>query len=65
MVLHLKEEDPERKRIEKSCDLVNPEEIAKYVAGANKRQGSIYEKIEIFWPHPLLEVQYLTIIGFG
>ena len=56
-VLHFKEADPGKQRRRQSVSYKELKEFSKYVGGANERKGSIYEKIEIYWPHKLLEVR--------
>ena len=61
---HYKDKDPETGLPTKECSLENAssgesylEQISPYVHWKSDREkGSIYKKIELFWPHQLLEV---------
>lgn len=56
IVLHYKEADSKEKKREETFSIVDPVQIKSYVDGAFKSKDSVYEKVEIFWPHQLLEV---------
>ena len=56
IVLHYQEADSTKQKRKETIILVDPEELRKYVRGAKEGKCSIYEKIEIYWPHRLLEV---------
>ena len=61
MVLHFKNKDPETGEITKTIPLDEPfaqssclEQISTYVHVHQK--GSMLKKVELFWPHELLQV---------
>ena len=64
IVAHYKDKDPETGLPTKECSLENAsseesylEQISRYVhVKSDRENGSIYKKIELFWPHQLLEV---------
>ena len=64
IVAHYKDKDPETGLPTKECSLENAssgesylEQISPYVhVKSDRDKGSIYKKIELFWPHQLLEV---------
>ena len=67
VVAHFKDKDPKTGLPTKSFDLVEPPEgsseqsylqkISPYVhVKSDREKGSMYKKIEIFWPHQLLKV---------
>ena len=56
IVLHHQEADSTKQKRKETIILVDPEELQKHVRGAKEGKCSIYEKIEIYWPHRLLEV---------
>lgn len=66
IVAHFKEQDPETGRQTKVIGLQESlgsteqsylEQISPYVHVKSEREkGSIYKKIELFWPHSLLQV---------
>ena len=70
IVAHFKDKDPETGRQTKVIPLREPtdsteesylQQISQYVHVKSQReQGSIYKKIELFWPHSLLEVRVIT-----
>ena len=65
---HFKDKDPETGLPTKTFLLVQPptdgsseqsylQQISPYVHVKNEREkGSVYKKVELFWPHQLLEV---------
>ena len=68
VVAHFKNTDSETGLPTKTIFLVNPvessgqsylQQISPYVhmKSADREKGSVYKKIEIFWPHPLLKVR--------
>ena len=72
IVVHFKYKDPETGLSTKSFDLVEPPEgsseqsylqqISPYVhVKSDREKGSIYKKIEIFWPHQLLQVTVIDV----
>ena len=70
IVAHFKNEDPETGHPTKTIPLKECrgesseqsylQQIAPYVHVINGREeGSIYKRIELFWPHPLLKVELI------
>ena len=64
---HFKDKDPETGRPTKTIHLIEPpegspeksylEQISPFVhVKSDREKASIYQKIELFWPHQLLEV---------
>ena len=73
IVAHFKDNDPETGHPTKTFHLVEPpvgsseqsylQQISPYVhVKSDREKGSIYKKIEIFWPHQLLEVVIIDVI---
>ena len=64
IVAHFKDRDPETGRPIKEVPLKSAsseqsylEQISPYVqVKSDREKGSIYEKVEVFWPHQLLKV---------
>ena len=68
LVAHFKDKDPETGKLTKTIILEKPtgspeqsylQQIAPYVhmkSAANRETSSIFKKIELFWPHSLLQV---------
>ena len=71
IVAHFKDREPEtglrtktihlEENREGSTESSYLEQIKPFV---HSEKGSIYKKIEVFWPHQLLEVLYLYVIGY-
>ena len=68
LVAHFKDKDPETGEVTKTIILEKPtgspehsylQQIAPYVhmkSAADRERGPIFKKIELFWPHSLLQV---------
>ncbi|KAL9963747.1 hypothetical protein ACROYT_G027281 [Oculina patagonica] len=76
IVAHFKDKDPVTGLLTKTFDLVEPpagsskqsylQQISPFVHVKNEREkGSVYKKIEIFWPHQLLEKGVVIIDSPG
>ena len=80
LVVHFKDKDPETGELTKTIILEKPsgspdqsylQQIAPYVhMDSDRERGSIFKKIELFWPHSLLQVfieevnQYSIIVNY-
>ena len=56
MVAHFKEKDPETGHVTKIIPLDEQTGCRKQISNYVHKKGSIYSKVELFWPHELLEV---------
>lgn len=56
IVLHYKGADSTKRKRKEIISLVDSAELIKYVGDANEGNCSIYEKVEIYLLHELLEV---------
>ena len=70
MVVHFKDKDPETGETTKKISLHKPndqstylEQISSYVH--QKHMGSMLKKVELFWPHELLQVIILYFVLSG
>ena len=59
MVVHFKDKDPETEETTKSILLHKPNDQSSYLEQISTyvhQKGSMLKKIELFWPHELLQV---------
>ena len=56
MVAHFKEKDPETGHVTKIIPLDEQTGYGEQISNYVHKKGSIYRKVELFWPHELLEV---------
>ena len=56
MVAHFKDRDPETGLVTKTIPLDEQTGYLEQISNYIHKKGSIYEKVELFWPHELLQV---------
>ena len=56
MVAHFKDRDPETGLVTKTIPLDEQTGYLKQFSSYIHKKGSIYKKVELFWPHELLQV---------
>ena len=68
MVVHFKDKDPETGETTKKISLHKPNDQSSYLEQISSyvhRKGSMFEKVELFWPHELLQVIILYFACSG
>ena len=63
MVAHFKEKDPETGHVTKTIPLDEQTGYREQISNYVHKKGSIYRKVELFWPHELLKVIICLIIS--
>ena len=59
MVVHFKDKDPETGETTKKVPLHKPNDQSTYLEQIStyvNQKGSMFKKVELFWPHELLQV---------
>ena len=56
MVVHFKDKDPETGMTTKDISLHEPDDHLEQILTYVYEKGSMFEKVELFWPHELLKV---------
>ena len=68
MVVHFKDKGPETGETTKKISLHKPNDQSSYLEQISSyvhRKDSMFEKVELFWPHELLQVIILYFVCSG
>ena len=68
MVVHFKDKDPETGETTKKISLHKPNDQSTYLKQISTyvhEKGSMLKKVELFWPHELLQVIILYFVLSG
>ena len=63
MVVHFKEKDPATGVTTRDISLHEPSDHLEHIWTYVHHKGSMFEKVELFWPHELLKVIIREIVS--